>query len=212
MAQRNVNKRKALLSVTDAIIPPSALLSPKNVLARASSTPEIICSVNDSSNSNITEEKDSCKKKYRRPGSVSFHPDIRLYYSATTNDLEEVKMLVESGMADVNAKTPAEGATALHGAAYEGNLECLQYLLDNGADEKIHDDDGWTALHAAVCGKSKKCVSLLLKANWDPFAENEDGLTPFQMAVEIGNDTLLRQFLKRFNSLMKDDSVPETSV
>lgn len=121
-------------------------------------------------------------------------------------------MLVESGMADVNAQTPGEGATALHGAAYEGNVECVQYLLDNGADVNLRDDDGWTSLHAAVCGKKKKCVALLLKANCDPFAETIDGLTPFQMAVEIGSDKLIRQFVKKFHSLMEDKSVPESEV
>lgn len=208
MAQRNVNKRKAHRSAADASTLPSAsLLNPRTVLPRAASTPEM-CMINSSE----TKAEDSCKRKYSRPRSVSFHPDIRLYYAATTNDLDEVKMLVESGMADVNAKNPAEGATALHGAAYEGNVDCVQYLLENGADVTLHDDDGWTSLHAAVCGKKRKCVTLLLKANCDPFAETVDGLTPFQMAVEMGNDKLVGPFLKTFNSLMKDESVPETLV
>jgi len=212
MAQRNVNKRKAHRSETDAsILPSAALLSPRTVLPRAASTPEIFL-VNRSSPDAITEESNSCKRKYTRPRSVSFHPDIRLYYAATTNDLYEVKMLVESRMADVNAKNPAEGATALHGAAYEGSVDCVQYLLENGADVSSQDDDGWTSLHAAVCGKRRKCVALLLKAGCDPFAENIDGLTPFQMAVEMGIDKLVRQFLKKFNSMMKDDSVPESLV
>ena len=207
MAQRNVSKRKAHHSETDASILPSAS---RTVLPRAASTPEI-CVVNRSPSD--TEGNESCKlAKYNRPRSVSFHPDIRLYYAATTNDLDEVKMLIESGMADVNAKNPAEGATALHGAAYEGNVDCVQYLIDNGADVNLQDDDGWTSLHAAVCGKRKKCLVLLLKADCDPFAENFDGLTPFQMAVEMGIDKLVRQFLKKFHSLMRDESVPESLV
>ncbi|XP_068690996.1 protein phosphatase 1 regulatory subunit 27-like [Montipora capricornis] len=208
MAQRNVNRRRALHSEPGASPLSPASLFQRTVLPRAASTPEI-CVIRTQTN---TEQSDSSNRKYSRPRSVSFHPDIRLYYAATTNDLEEVKMLLESGMADVNAKNPAEGATALHGAAYEGNVECVQYLLENGADVHLRDDDGWTALHAAVCGKRKKCVALLLEAECDAFAENIDGLTPFQMAVEIGIDKLLRQFLKKFNSLMQDDSVPESLV
>ena len=115
-------------------------------------------------------------------------------------------------MADVNASTPAEGATALHGASYEGSLECVRYLLEKGANVNLSDDDGWTPLHAAVCGKKRKCVDLLLKASCDPFAETLDGLTPFQMAIEMGSDKLLRQFVKRFSSLMKDESVRESLV
>lgn len=207
------NKRRALLSETDATNSSSgSLMYQKIALPRAASTPEIPLEIRSPSHDYAVEEKDVCKRKYSRPRSVSFHPDIRLYYAATTNDLEEVKMLVESGMADVNATNPAEGATALHGAAYEGNVECLRYLLENGADVNVHDDDGWTSLHAAVCGKKSKCVELLLKANCDPFAETIDGLTPFQMAIELGNDKLLRQFVKRFSSMMDDVSIPETSV
>lgn len=208
MAQRNVNRRKALRSEPGSNPTSSTALFPRTVLPRAASTPEI-CLIRTEAK---TEEKDSNKAKYTRPRSVSFHPDIRLYYAATTNDLEEVRMLVESGMADVNAKNPAEGATALHGAAYEGNVDCVRYLLECGADVDLRDDDGWTALHAAVCGERRKCVALLLEADFDAFAENIDRLTPFQMAVEMGNDKLLRQFLKKFNSLMQDDSVPESLV
>lgn len=207
------NKRRALLSETDATnLSSGTLLYAKTVLPRAASTPEIPLEIRNTSEDYAAEEKNVCKRKYTRPRSVSFHPDIRLYYAATINDLDEVKMLVESGMADVNATNPAEGATALHGAAYEGNVDCLRYLLENGADVNIHDDDGWTSLHAAVCGKKRKCVELLLKANCNPFAETIDGLTPFQMAIELGNDKLVRQFVKRFTSMMDDASVPETSV
>lgn len=210
MAERN--KRRALLSETDATLSSGSFMCQKTVLPRAASTPEIPLEIRSPSQDYAVEEKNGCKRKYSRPRSVSFHPDIRLYYAATTNDLEEVKMLVESGMADVNATNPAEGATALHGAAYEGSVECLRYLLENGADVNVRDDDGWTSLHAAVCGKKSKCVELLLKADCDPFAETIDGLTPFQMAIEIGNDKLLRQFVKRFSAMMDDVSIPETSV
>lgn len=211
MAQSN--KRRVHLSETDAaILSSGSFLYPKTVLPRAVSTPEIPLENRSSSHDYTAEEKDTCKRKYSRPRSVSFHPDIRLYYAATTNDLDEVKMLIESGMADVNATNPAEGATALHGAAYEGNVDCLRYLLENGADVSINDDDGWTSLHAAVCGKKRKCVELLLKASCDPFAETIEGLTPFQMAIEMKNDKLVRKFVKRFSSMMEDESVPETLV
>lgn len=211
MAQRN--NRRAHLSETDTTsLSSGTFLYPKTVLPRAASTPEIPLEIRSASQDYPAEEKNPSKRKYSRPRSVSFHPDIRLYYAATTNDLDEVKMLVESGMADVNATNPAEGATALHGAAYEGNVDCIRYLLENGADVNVQDDDGWTPLHAAVCGEKRKCVEVLLKANCDPFAETIDGLTPFQMAIEMANDKLVRLFVKKFSVMMEDKSVPETFV
>ena len=150
--------------------------------------------------------------KYSRPRSVSFHPDVRLFYASTTNDLKEVKMLIEAGMADVNAKNPAEGASALHGAAFEGNDGCVTYLLQSGARVNARDDDGWTPLHAAVCGQNIKCVELLLEAESNSFAENSDGYTPFQMAIELQDEKLLSCFFKYIGEMFEDKTVPETCV
>ncbi|EDO35896.1 predicted protein, partial [Nematostella vectensis] len=93
-----------------------------------------------------------------------------------------VEMLIESGMASVNARNPAEGATALHAACFEGNVSCARYLLEHGASVEARDNDGWSPLHAATCGGKRKCVQLLLAADADPFAESFDGYTAFQMA------------------------------
>jgi hypothetical protein len=150
--------------------------------------------------------------KYSRPRSVSFHPDVRLFYASTTNDLSEVKTLIEAGMADVNAKNPAEGASALHGAAFEGNESCVTYLLQCGARVNARDDDGWTPLHAAVCGQNTKCVEMLLEAGCNSFAENADGYTPFQMAIELRDEKLLSCFFKYMGDMFEDKMVPETSV
>ncbi|XP_020893286.1 protein phosphatase 1 regulatory subunit 27 [Exaiptasia diaphana] len=156
-------------------------------------------------------EKMEKKCKYSRPRSVSFHPDVRLFYACTTNDLAEVKALIESGMADVNAKNPAEGATPLHAAAFEGNKDCMIYLLECGARIHSRDDDGWTPLHAAVCGEDLKCVEMLLEAGCNSFTENSDGYTPFQMAIELRNEKLLSCFFKYIGDVF-EQNVPETSV
>ena len=53
------------------------------------------------------------------------------------------------GGADVDARN-ADGATALHGAAFFGRAEALELLLDNGADPEAENDQGQTAQDAAV--------------------------------------------------------------
>lgn len=151
------------------------------------------------------------KPKYSRPRSVSFHPDVRLFYACTANDLDEVKSLIESGMADVNAKNPAEGATPLHAAAFEGNEDCIVYLLHCGARISARDDDGWTPLHAAVCGEDLKCVEILLEAGSNSFTENGDGFTPFQMAIELRNEKLLSLFFKYIGEVF-NTKIPETTL
>lgn len=151
------------------------------------------------------------KCKYSRPRSVSFHPDVRLFYACTTNDLKEVKMLIESGMADVNAKNPSEGATPLHAASFEGTKDCMVYLLKCGARVNSRDDDGWTPLHAAVCGENINCVEMLLEAGSNSFTENGDGFTPFQMAIELRNEKLLSIFFKYIGEVFNKNT-PETSL
>jgi ankyrin repeat protein len=61
--------------------------------------------------------------------------------------LEAVKMCVELGN-DVNA-TNYLGETALHGAAFRGVNDVVQYLADRGATLDARDTRGWTALAIA---------------------------------------------------------------
>ena len=59
------------------------------------------------------------------------------HYSVNSVDytwMDTVKFLMQLG-ADVNA-VDARGYTPLHGAAYLGNNEMIQYLIDHGADVK----------------------------------------------------------------------------
>jgi ankyrin repeat protein len=61
--------------------------------------------------------------------------------------LEAVKMCVELGN-DVNASNHL-GETALHGAAFRGVNELVQYLAGQGARLDARDNRGWTALAIA---------------------------------------------------------------
>ncbi|KAL4227023.1 hypothetical protein ACF0H5_014999 [Mactra antiquata] len=65
--------------------------------------------------------------------------------------------LIKEGHADVHITTKT-GATALHGAALQGNIDCVNVLLSHGADPRIEDNDGTTAFELA---KNKDICSLL---------------------------------------------------
>ena len=58
------------------------------------------------------------------------------------NGLEVARVLVEAG-ASVNRQCE-HGRTALHMAAAWGHLDVVKYLIENGADSTIVDDEGMT--------------------------------------------------------------------
>ncbi len=62
--------------------------------------------------------------------------------------LEAVKMLVEMG-ADVNAVSRDCAWTALHGAAYIGANDIIEYLVSKGAKLDVQDEMGQTPLTIA---------------------------------------------------------------
>ncbi|XP_063241048.1 ankyrin repeat and MYND domain-containing protein 2 isoform X2 [Bacillus rossius redtenbacheri] len=80
------------------------------------------------------------------------------------------------------------GMTPLQHAAYKGNTEIAQMLLDQGADVNSGSHDhGYTALHfAALSGNAELC-QLLLMAGAKKDAVNSVNRTAAQMAGFVGN-------------------------
>ena len=70
------------------------------------------------------------------------------HHYAPSGMLAAVRYLVEELHADVNA-ADHEGNTALHNAAARGDVEMIQYLVDNGADPKRVDREGKTTADMA---------------------------------------------------------------
>lgn len=87
---------------------------------------------------------------------------------------------------DVNAKDE-NGFTALHVAAFEGDVEMVTVLLEEEADIEAQTKEGLTALHwAAVEGKAD-VVKLLLEQGADAGARDEDGWTALHWAAYHGH-------------------------
>ncbi|KAJ8882403.1 hypothetical protein PR048_014211 [Dryococelus australis] len=80
------------------------------------------------------------------------------------------------------------GMTPLQHAAYKGNIEIAQMLLDQGADVNSGSHDhGYTALHfAALSGNAELC-RLLLMTGAKKDAVNSVARTAAQMAGFVGN-------------------------
>lgn len=85
----------------------------------------------------------------------------------------------------------SNGATPLNLAAFYGDRECLEVLLDAGADVVAERHGGETALHQAAWVKdlkrAKDNIVCLVEHGADPLARDNHGKTPAQTAQEQGN-------------------------
>jgi len=77
--------------------------------------------------------------------------------------------------------------TLLMCAAAHGSINCLEYLLSNGANPNKKNFVGMTALHWAAYSAREECVKKLLNAGAKIEAKTEDGKTPFHIAASRGH-------------------------
>jgi len=111
-------------------------------------------------------------------------------------DINDVRAYLESG-GDVNQRSKS-GDTLLHIAAWNGDLEIVQFLLAHGADINSRGNNGYTALHLAVDGdidgpiQSGRAVTelpvarLLIEAGADESLRDDGGEIPRDTAVAYG--------------------------
>ena len=92
--------------------------------------------------------------------------DLRLIDAAKRSDVAAVKTLVKQGL-DVNARA-ADGATAVHWAAYRDQAELVQLLIRSKAAVNATNDLGVTPLWVAATSRgtppvraSTTCTSLV---------------------------------------------------
>ncbi|CAM8889070.1 unnamed protein product [Rhodiola kirilowii] len=78
----------------------------------------------------------------------SQHGRTALHMAAMANDVELVKIILNSGV-DVNIRN-GQNIIPLHVALARGAKECVGLLLSSGADCNLQDDDGDNAFHLAA--------------------------------------------------------------
>ena len=95
-----------------------------------------------------------------------------LMYAAASNRVDVMKVLVEVGKVDIEAKHN-NGGTAVLEAATGSAVEALQYLIEVGANIEFVDDDGVTPLMAIASLGSYDGQQLILDALRKKFSEAE---------------------------------------
>jgi len=79
--------------------------------------------------------------------------------AVSQKNLEIIKTLICSG-ADISLANN-EGISPLHQASYNGNIQLVDYLLNNGADKNLKTKDGLLAKDIAFAKKNFGVFELL---------------------------------------------------
>ncbi|KJV56246.1 ankyrin repeat domain-containing protein [Orientia tsutsugamushi] len=103
-----------------------------------------------------------------------------LLYAAKHNYLDVVKHLIEHGV-DINTQN-LRGSTALHIAAYNGNIQMAMFLLANHAEVDTQNVYSNTALYYAVEQSNIEMASILLSYGANPNFQCHFNVTPFEIA------------------------------
>lgn len=111
------------------------------------------------------------------------HDETALMLAAFNGHLPIVKLLQAHG-----ARVEKDGWAPLHYAAFNGNTEICQLLLDANANIDARAPNQMTPLMIAARNGHAATVKLLLSRNADPGLQLEPGVTALQLALK-GNHT-----------------------
>jgi uncharacterized protein len=114
--------------------------------------------------------------------------------AAMRGDYAAVRSLVREG-ADVNLGQ-ADGATALHWAAYHGDTDLASLLLEAGANPATANRNGSTPLWLAASQGDATMISTLLAGGADANEELPLGRRPLMLAARSGNVDAVRALLE----------------
>eukprot|EP01102_Stenamoeba_stenopodia_P015303 TRINITY_DN51_c0_g3_i4.p1 TRINITY_DN51_c0_g3~~TRINITY_DN51_c0_g3_i4.p1 ORF type:complete len:750 (-),score=182.80 TRINITY_DN51_c0_g3_i4:1805-4054(-) len=123
------------------------------------------------------------QKQFVEPTSMNKAAlDLSLWHSSWEDNVIAMAKLVAQG-ADVNYKSESEEKTPLHATAIEGNLVCMEFLIQSGALVNVVDSWSWAPLHYAALHGKTHCAILLVKRNADTTIKDRDGNTPLNIAI-----------------------------
>ncbi|MBS7254159.1 ankyrin repeat domain-containing protein [Flavobacterium branchiicola] len=126
---------------------------------------------------------------------------------AINNDapLATIKFLLDQPGNPVN-KSTHDNRIYLHWAAYKGNTELVQYLIEKGSDINLEDSHGTTPLvFAATSGQSDPALfEAFFKAGIDPKKKYKDGENLLLLGIASDKELKLADFLTTKGLSLKD--------
>jgi ankyrin repeat protein len=126
-------------------------------------------------------------------------PDgLSIFDAAAVGKVDFVRTMLSGDRASVDDHGP-DGCTALHLAAFFGQLEATRLLLGRGADPNAValNDSRVTPLHSAVAARHRDTAGLLLALGASPNPVQKGGWTPLHAAARDGDETIVDMLLLR---------------
>ena len=126
------------------------------------------------------------------------HPGLDIFESAALNRAPRIKHLTTTNPLLLTKRSP-DGWTALHLAAFFGQIEAARMLVERGApiDARSQNASANTPLHSAAAGRHFMVCDLLIGNGADVNAKQEHGFTPLMAAAQHGDRGLAELFLRR---------------
>ncbi|NXJ43130.1 ANR42 protein, partial [Ciconia maguari] len=118
-----------------------------------------------------------------------------VHEAVKSGDVEQLASMIKSG-ASINEVDLVHKFTPLHCAAHSGSLECLHWLLWQGADTTRITVRGWTAAHLAAIRGQDACMQALLINGANAEAQDDRGCTPSHLAAAHGQSYTLQTILR----------------
>ncbi|MFN7114277.1 MAG: ankyrin repeat domain-containing protein [Alphaproteobacteria bacterium] len=101
--------------------------------------------------------------------SYNYHP---VHYLAQHGSVEGFNVLkAANGIADLDARLPSDGNTALHMAAVNGHVGMVEALLAAGARRDLENNEGLTAEAAALKKDKRHCAKAIRAAEDASFVQ-----------------------------------------
>ena len=153
-------------------------------------TPLMVAAVNDK------VQAVKCLLKQGADPSLQDNTGWDVLHCASQGGNSEVMELMLSHVSYIDSTTK-EGVTSLMIAAGNDKLQAVKYLLKQGADPSLQNNDGWNVLHFASVSDNVAIMEEILSHWVDIESRINSGQTPLLLAQSYGKSEAVAYLLSK---------------